>query len=132
MGRRTPRSLGRWLRRHHEDSQDIYGSTTAPGGLWLALRKKLVELGAQPALGERCPWIWLSKYLRDGDHAKVIGAMGGRVDDFHRIGDNDSEEWTATKDEVDKAYKWGTIKTKAYRHAGTDIERVVDENGYQD
>ena len=92
--------------------KNIYGSTAVPGGLWLAWRKKLVELGAQPALGERCPWIWLSEYLRDGDHAKVIGAMGGRVDDFRRIGDNDSEEWTATKGEVDKAYKWGTIKPR--------------------
>ena len=110
--------------------KNIYGSTTAPRGLWLALHKKLTELGAKAILGERCLWIWLSKTLMDGNHPKVIGAMGGHVDDFHRIGDRDDAEWQAIKEKINQAYRWGTVKTKAYRHAGTDIETVKDQNGY--
>ena len=110
--------------------KNIHGSTTAPRGLWLALHKKLTELGAKAILGERCLWIWLSKTLMDGNHPKVIGAMGGHVDDFHRIGDSDDAEWQAVKEKINQAYRWGTVKTKAYRHAGTDIETVKDQNGY--
>ena len=109
--------------------RNIYGSTTAPRGLWLSLHKKLTELGGQAVLGERCLWIWLSKTVMDGNHPKVIGAMGGHVDDFHRIGD-DSDEWKAVKESVDKAYKWGMAKRGAYRHAGTDVSTVKDEHGY--
>ena len=109
--------------------RNIYGSTTAPRGLWLSLHKMLVSLGAQPVLGERCLWIWLSKLHRDGEHAKVIGAMGGHVDDFHRIGDN-SPEWLEIKEKINKAYKWGMTKTGSYRHAGTDVTTKKDENGF--
>ena len=107
--------------------RNIYGSTTAPRGLWLSLNKRLTELGGQPVLGERCLWIWLSKTVMDGDHPKVIGAMGGHVDDFHRIGDN-SSEWLDIKKQIDTSYKWGMAKTDSYRHAGTDVSTVVDEN----
>ena len=110
--------------------RNIYGSTTAPRGLWLDLHKKLTALGGVPVLGERCLWIWLSKHQMDGEHPKTIGAMGGHVDDFHRIGDNDSEEWQAIKQAIDKAYKWGTAKVQNYRHAGTDVSTVMDARNY--
>ena len=109
--------------------RNIYGSTTAPRGLWLSLHKRLVELGAQPVLGERCLWIWLSAERRDGHHAQVIGAMGGHVDDFHRIGD-DSDEWKIIKEKINGAYKWGMAKSGSYRHAGTDVSTVKDDRGY--
>ena len=35
----------------------------------------------------------------------VIGAMGGHVDDFHRIGDEKSPEWFEIKEKIG-AYKW--------------------------
>ncbi|CAE7227902.1 GIP [Symbiodinium sp. CCMP2456] len=108
--------------------RNIYGSTTAPRGLWLDLHKTLTSLGAHPVMGERCLWVWPSKTEKDGDHPKSIGAMGGHVDDFHRIGD-DSPEWRAIKDQVNTAYKWGMTKTRAYRHAGTDVETKTDERG---
>ena len=111
--------------------RNIYGSTTAPRGLWLDLHKTLTRLGGQPVLGERCLWIWLSKHQMDGNHPKVIGAMGGHVDDFHRIGEDASEEWLEVKRQIDSAYKWGMAKTGSYRHAGTDICTERDDNGFQ-
>ncbi|OLP86139.1 hypothetical protein AK812_SmicGene32791 [Symbiodinium microadriaticum] len=98
--------------------KNIYGSTTAPRGLWLDLHKKLTALGAIAVMGERCLWIWLSKTEKDGPHRRVIGAMGGHVDDFHRIGDQRSAEWLAIRKSIDEAYKWGTAKVGRYRHAG--------------
>ena len=110
--------------------RNIYGSTTAPRGLWLSLHKTLTSLGAQAVLGERCLWIWLSKDTKDGEHPKTIGAMGGHVDDFHRIGDG-SPEWLEIRDRINSAYKWGMTKTGSYRHAGTDVSTVLDNNGYK-
>ncbi|CAE7799282.1 GIP [Symbiodinium sp. CCMP2456] len=109
--------------------RNIYGSTTAPRGLWLSLHRKLTELGGIAVLGERCLWIWLSKHEMDRGRPRVIGAMGGHVDDFHRLGDKQSDEWLAVREQVDKAYKWGTAKTGRYRHAGTDITTTKDERG---
>ena len=110
--------------------RNIYGSTTAPRGLWLSLHKTLTSLGAQAVLGERCLWIWLSKTVQDGNHPKTIGAMGGHVDDFHRIGDG-SPEWMEIRERINSAYKWGMTKTGSYRHAGTDVSTVVDNNGFK-
>ena len=110
--------------------RNIYGSTTAPRGLWLDLHKTLTSLGAQPVLGERCLWIWLSRSRMDGDHPLTIGAMGGHVDDFHRIGDG-SDEWVSIKKAIDKAYTWGMIKSGSCRHAGTDVKTSVDERGWK-
>ena len=110
--------------------RNIYGSTTAPRGLWLDLHKTLTSLGAIAIVGERCLWIWLSQHERDGEHPRTIGAMGGHVDDFHRIGDNDSAEWQAIKEKVNKAYKWGMTKFKNYRHAGTDVSTSTDAHGH--
>ena len=109
--------------------RNIYGSTTAPRGLWLDLHKTLTNLGAQAALGERCLWVWLSKERMDGNHPLAIGAMGGHVDDFHRIGDG-SPEWLAIKAKIDAAYKWGTVKKDNYRHAGMDILTIKDSVGF--
>ena len=44
--------------------RNIYGSTTAPRGLWFDIHKKLVRLGAVPILGERCLWGWFSSELK--------------------------------------------------------------------
>ena len=108
--------------------RNIYGSTTAPRGLWLDLRKTLTKLGGQAILGERCLWIFLSRQVMDGNHPKLLGAMGGHVDDFHRVGDG-SPEWMEIREKINKAYKWGMTKTKNYRHAGTDVITTKDELG---
>ena len=89
--------------------KNIYGSTTAPRGLWLSLNKKLCELGGKPALGERCLWIWTSSHEKDpAGHPRVIGLMGGQVDDFHRIGDPNSSEWAEVCRKINESYRWGS------------------------
>lgn len=57
--------------------RNIYGSTTAPPGLWLDLHRTLVSLGATPILGERCLWAWFSKIeVRETGHPRLLGVMG--------------------------------------------------------
>ena len=111
--------------------RNIYGSTTAPRGLWLDLHKKLVSLGGVPILGERCMWAWYSKTSLDTTKRfpRLIGIMGGHVDDFHRLGDRNSSEWIDICTAIDKAYRWGTAKKGSYRHAGTDVKTVSSKNG---
>ncbi|CAE7333109.1 Smyd3 [Symbiodinium sp. KB8] len=112
--------------------RNIYGSTTAPRGLWLDLHKTLTRLGAIAILGERCLWVWFSKTERDHlGYKKLLGAMGGHVDDFHRVGDNASPEWLEIKKAVDSAYKWGMAKSGSYRHAGTDVTTEKANDGTQ-
>ena len=108
--------------------RNIYGSTTAPRGLWLDLHKKLTAMDAIPVMAERCLWIWLSKERKDRDLPLVIGAMGGHVDDFHRLGDG-SPEWLEIKKKIDTAYRWGMAKKGNYRHAGTDVATVWQPDG---
>ena len=111
--------------------RNIYGSTTAPRGLWLDLHKTLVGLGAVPAVGERCLWLWFSKHEVDPVTSTpvLLGAMGGHVDDFHRVGNSKSPEWVEICQKIDKAYQWGTIKRRSYRHAGTDINTIDQADG---
>jgi hypothetical protein len=74
---------------------------------------------------------WFSKELKveTNKYPRLIGAIGGHVDDFHVVGDPDSQQWQAIFQEVLAAYKWGTSKQGSYRHAGTDIQTVKKENG---
>ena len=109
--------------------RNIYGSKTAPRGLWLDLHKTLVSLGATPILGERCLWAWFSKTELDatGRFPRLLGVMGGHVDDFHCCGNFQSEEWQKIYNQILSAYKWGTAKRGNYRHAGTDLKTVFDK-----
>ena len=111
--------------------RNIYGSTTAPRGLWLDLHKKLIGLGAVPILGERCLWGWFSSSEKDetGKFPKLLGAIGGHVDDFHVVGDANNAEWNVIFGKVLSAYRWGTSKQGSYRHAGTDIQTISQKNG---
>ena len=113
--------------------RNIYGSTTAPRGLWLDLHKTLTGTGAIAALGERCLWLWFSSHEKDvtGKFPRLIGAMGGHVDDFHRIGDEQSPEWKSICAQIDKAYQWGSVKVNNYRHAGSDINTYKTKNGFK-
>ena len=113
--------------------RNIYGSTTAPRGLWLDLHKTLVSLGATPILGERCLWAWFSKTELEatGRFPRLLGVMGGHVDDFHCCGNFKSPEWQKIYNEILAAYKWGTAKRGNYRHAGTDLKTVPCKNSDQ-
>ena len=111
--------------------RNIYGSTTAPRGLWQNLHRTLVGLGGVPAMGERCLWLWFSKEEKDPKLGTplLLGAMGGHVDDFHRVGNQKSAEWLAICAKIDSSYQWGTMKSRSYRHAGTDINTIVQADG---
>ena len=52
--------------------------------------------------------------------------MAGHVDDFHRAGDRTNERWNEIRRKIDALYKWGSIKTNQYRHAGTDLSMHSD------
>ena len=109
--------------------KNVYGSTTAPRGLWLDLHRRLASIGGRALVGERCIWIWTSESEKDDQGLpKILGAMGGHVDDFHRSGNQYSSEWRAICAKIDKLYEWGTIKEKQYRHAGTDVQVTHQNN----
>ena len=86
-------------------------------------------MGATPILGERCLWAWFSKTELDatGRFPRLLGVMGGHVDDFHCCGNFQSEEWQKIYNQILSAYKWGTAKRGNYRHAGTDLKTVFDK-----
>ena len=60
---------------------------------------------------------------------KVLGLMGGHVDDFHRIGHPQSQEWAEIGQRIDKLYDWGMLKRGTYRHAGTDVHAFKGNKG---
>ena len=110
--------------------KNIYGSTTAPRGLWLSLSKTLTSLGGVATLGGRCLWAWYSSSEKDANgFPRLLGLMGGHVDDFHRYGDRSSHEWCEICKRIDSAYQWGSAKKGSYRHAGCDIHTIYGKNG---
>ena len=109
--------------------KNIYGSTTAPRGLWLDLHRRLSELGGKVVMGDRCLWLWTSKTRVDSEENPFPIGLMGHVDDFHRIGDGADPEWAMVKKSIDESYKWGMAKTGAYRHAGTDVMLSKDAHG---
>ena len=110
--------------------KDFYGSTTAPKNLHQNVDQSVMKsLGAVKIKGDQCFWLWVEKE-RDSnnqqDQWKTIGFMAGHVDDFHRAGDKNNPRWNEVRASIDKMYKWGTVKTNQYRHAGTDLTMTND------
>ena len=51
------------------------------------------------------------------------------MDDIHRCGDQESNEWQEVCHRIDSACQWGTIKKGSYRHAGSDVHTVFKKDG---
>ena len=105
--------------------KNVYGNATAPRGLWKDVDKTFTRLGGHRVIGDSSFWVWTEPNdhpMNEADMHKVIGFVGGHVDDFNRAGDTENEKWRQVRDDIDKAYKWGTMKTQAYRHTGLDLE----------
>ena len=109
--------------------KDFYGCTTAPKNLHQNVDQSMKSLGAVKIKGDQCFWLWVEKE-RDSnnqqDQWRTIGFMAGHVDDFHRAGDKNNPRWNEVRASIDKMYKWGTVKTNQYRHAGTDLTMTND------
>ena len=79
--------------------------------------------------GERCLWAWYSKHELDpitGNY-RLLGLLGGHVDDFHRIGDESSPERQVQL--IDSSYNWGSKKRGSYRRAGSDVHTIEEKDG---
>ena len=76
-------------------------------------------------------WAWFSSTQKDetGKFPKLLGAIGGHVDDIHVVGDSNNEEWQVIFNKVLFAYRCGTSKQGSYRHTGADIQTAPQKNG---
>ena len=105
--------------------KNVYGNATAPRGLWKDVDATFLRLGGHRVIGDSSFWVWTEENpepKNEGDQYRTIGFVGGHVDDFNRAGDLQNEKWLKVRDEIDKAYKWGTMKSQSYRHTGLDLE----------
>lgn len=105
--------------------KNVYGNTTAPRGLWKDVDKTFTRLGGYRIVGDSSFWVWVEPKespRNEADRFKILGFIGGHVDDFNRAGDLENEAWKKVCKQVDEAYKWGTGKTQSFRHTGIDLE----------
>ena len=105
--------------------RNIYGNATAPRGLWKDVDRTFTNLGAKRIVGDASFWVWTEPNpdaRNEGDAHHTIGFVGGHVDDFNRAGDMKNEKWLRIRDAIDKAYKWGSMKSQSFRHTGIDLE----------
>ena len=110
--------------------RNVYGNATAPRGLWKDLDRTFTKLGAHRIIGDSSFWVWLQKNphpRNEADQMEIIGYVGGHVDDFNRSGDLENPEWLSIRAAIDKAYKWGTMKSQSFRHTGIDLQ-VCEHN----
>ena len=109
--------------------KNFYGSTSAPRNLWENVDSALKSLGAIKIKGDPCFWLWLEPFEdpTGASQFRPLGFMSGHVDDFHRAGRRENAKWISICEQIDKLYKWGSVKHNAYRHAGTDLQMVNDQ-----
>ena len=80
----------------------------------LIFTKSLLDLVLYQFLGERCLWGWFSKELKDetNKYPRLIGAIGGHVDDFHVVGDPHSQEMASHFSESPGSIQVGNFETR--------------------
>ena len=69
--------------------KNVYGNATAPRGLWKDVDKTFTRLGGHRVIGDSSFWVWTEPNdhpMNEADEHKVIGFVGGHVDDFNRAG----------------------------------------------
>ena len=111
--------------------RNVYGSATAPRGLWTDVDQTLQRLGGHRLIGDAAFWCWVEENpnpKNPADRYNLIGFVGGHVDDFNRAGDTTNEKWLSVRQAIDKAYAWGTRKEENFRHSGVDLEVKNDRN----
>jgi hypothetical protein len=111
--------------------RNVYGSATAPRGLWTDVDQTLQRLGGHRLIGDAAFWCWVEENpnpRNPADRYNLIGFVGGHVDDFNRAGDTTNEKWLSVRQAIDKAYAWGTRKEENFRHSGVDLEVKNDRN----
>lgn len=99
--------------------------------LWKDVDRCFAKLGGHRIIGDSSFWVWTQPNpapRNKVDKFMVIGFVGGHVDDFNRAGDLKNEKWLEIRQAIDKAYKWGTMKTQSFRQTGIDLE-VVEKKG---
>ena len=104
--------------------KNVYGNATAPRGLWADVDQCMQGLGARRLVGDASFWVFTvpnENPRNDADKDKLIGFIGGHVDDFQRAGDLEDDRWIRIRDAIDKAYKWGSTKVNQFRYTGLDI-----------
>ena len=109
--------------------KNIYGNATAPRGLWKDVDRTFTKLGGHRIIGDSSFWIWVQPVKNprnEADRFEVIGFVGGHVDDFNRAGNLDNPLWIDIRSQIDKAYRWGTMKSQTFRHTGIDLEVCQD------
>ena len=112
--------------------RNIYGNATAPRGLWEDVDKKLVSLGGHKLIGDNSFWVWTEKNENPrnaADAHRVIGFMGGHVDDVQRAGDLDNPTWLEVRKKIDEAYRWRTKKENSFCLTGVDL--TVHDRGQE-
>ena len=97
--------------------RNVYGSATAPRGLWNHVSTTFSKLGGHRLVGDNSFWVWTEeneKPRNPADRFRVIGFVGGHVDDFNRGGDLTNERWLEVRKKIDESYKWGSMKEDVF------------------
>ena len=98
--------------------------------LWRDVDTKLKSIGAHRLIGDSSFWIWVEENpnpINEADQFRLIGFVGGHVDDFMRAGDLSNDTWLKVRKDIDELYAWGSKKEENFRYAGLNVE-VVNKN----
>ncbi|CAK9056882.1 Transposon Ty1-NL2 Gag-Pol polyprotein, partial [Durusdinium trenchii] len=110
--------------------RNVYGNADAPRELWRDVDTKLKSIGAHRLIGDSSFWIWVEEDpdpINEADQFRLIGFVGGHVDDFMRAGDLSNDTWLKVRKDIDELYAWGSKKEENFRYTGLNVE-VVNKN----
>ena len=107
--------------------RNVYGNADAPRELWHDVDAKLKSIGAYRLIGDSSFWIWVEENptpINEADQYRLIGFVGGHVDDFMRAGDLCNDTQLQVRKSIDELYAWGSKKEENFRYAGLNVEVV--------
>ena len=94
-----------------------YGLVDAPLEWFLTVSEFLESIGFIRCVCDPCCF----KYVKDG---KLIGLVGGHVDDFLFCGLESCDLWKSLCDKIKRKFKWGTWERDNFIQCGVEIKRT--------
>ncbi|CAK9038530.1 Transposon Ty1-NL2 Gag-Pol polyprotein [Durusdinium trenchii] len=88
---------------------------------------ELVMVNSYRLIGDSSFWIWVEENptpINEADQYRLIGFVGGHVDDFMRAGDLCNDTQLQVRKSIDELYAWGSKKEENFRYAGLNVEVV--------
>ena len=98
--------------------KSVYGLTRAPLDWYRKVDEVLMELGGERCITDPCVWRF---WEGDSQKAKLMGLIGGHVDDFLIAGNEKNRRWREVLEVFYKAFRWSPWEQDRFKQTGLEL-----------